>query len=438
MSDGFRYDLIPAGTTVLCALSGGADSMYLLCRLLDGAEAGGYAVRCAHYNHRLRDTARRDEMFVREQCALRDISLTVGSGDVAAECARRGLGMEECARQMRYRFLEETAEREGCTLIATGHHAGDNAETVLMNLIRGCGLKGLTGIPERRGKIIRPMLGITRAEIDACLAARGIHHVEDETNADECCTRNRVRHTILPLLEELNPRASAHINEAAARLREDEAELCRQAAELLADAEPLGDGWSIPVKSLTRVPRPIALRAVGQLMTRTGLSGQAVHLEHIMALAAADDPSGGLDLPGGRGWREYDRLVLSAAGAADAPPVLPLADGVRWGSWTVECRPEVCPEKAYVSPGEFFLRPGAYSIRSRRTGDRLRLGPRPEKTIKKLLIDEKIPLRRRECLPVLDCGGNAAALGGFGPNRNWLARPGEPAVHIILTEEKEL
>lgn len=438
MAGDFRGELIPAGTTVLCALSGGADSMYLLCRLLEGAAAGGYTVRCAHYNHNLRETARRDEDFVRAQCALRGVPLTVASGDVAEECARLGLGVEECARQMRYRFLAETAEREGCARIATGHHAGDNAETVLMNLIRGCALNGLTGIPERRGNIIRPMLGVTRAEIDAYLAAHGVPHVEDETNLDERCTRNRVRHTILPLLEGLNPQAAAHINEAAARLREDEAELCRQAAELLADAKPHGGGWSVPAKDLIRAPRPIARRAVGQLLTRAGLSFQAVHLEGVLALAAADAPSGQLALPGGQAWREYDRLVCAAGEAAEGLPVLPLGDGGRWGDWRVECRPAVCPEKAYVSPGEFYLRPGEYCIRPRRTGDRLVLGLRPEKTIKKLLIDEKIPLRRRERLPVLDCGGSAAALGGFGPDRGHLAQPGAAAVHIILTEEKEL
>ena len=92
MAERFRYDLIPAGTAVLCALSGGRDSMYLLCRLLEGAGSGGYTVRAAHYDHRLRPTAGRDADFVREQCRLRGVPLTVGSGDVAAEAARLGLG----------------------------------------------------------------------------------------------------------------------------------------------------------------------------------------------------------------------------------------------------------------------------------------------------------------------------------------------------------
>ena len=112
MTDRFRYDLIEPGAKVLCALSGGADSMYLLCRLLEGAQRGGYTVRAAHYDHRLRPTAGRDVEFVRDRCAEKEIPLTVGEGEVAARAAALGLGLEECARQMRYAFLEETAEQE--------------------------------------------------------------------------------------------------------------------------------------------------------------------------------------------------------------------------------------------------------------------------------------------------------------------------------------
>ena len=439
MAERFRYDLIPAGTAVLCALSGGRDSMYLLCRLLEGAESGGYTVRAAHYDHRLRPTAGRDADFVREQCRLRGVPLTVGSGDVAAEAARLGLGVEDCARRMRYRFLEETAAREGCALIATGHHAGDNAETVLMNLVRGSGLRGLSGIPERRGKIVRPMLAVSREEIEAYLGKNAVTYVDDETNGDDAYTRNKVRHQLIPLLEELNPQAAAHIADTALRLRGDEEELSRQGELLLQSAERRPDGWAVPAAALAERPRPIALRAAERLLERAALAGQAVHLEGMLALAASDDPSARLDVPGGTVRREYGWLVVSADTPAEVLPEIPLAEGAaRWGDWTLECAPAVCPGKAYVTANEFYLRPGNYTVRSRRTGDRLRLGRRPEKTVKKLLIDAKIPLNMRERLPVLDCGGNAAALGGFGPDAEYLARPGASALHIILTEEKKL
>lgn len=438
MSDGFRFDLIPPGAAVLCALSGGPDSMYLLCRLLEGAARGDGAVRAAHYNHGLRETADRDEAFVRDWCRDHDVPLTVGRGDVAAEAARLGLGIEECARQLRYAFLERTAAETGCALIATGHHAGDNAETVLMNLIRGCGLKGLTGIPERRGSIIRPMLAVDRSEIERWLAAHQVPHMEDETNSDESYTRNKIRHRLIPLLEELNPQAAAHIASAAARLREDEEELSRQAALLAEEAEEGPDGLSIPAAVLARSPRPVALRAVSLLLERAGLGGGAVHLEGVLALAEKDDPSARLDLPGGSVRREYGGLVFFHGASPEPPPPRSLTAGVfRWGDWTVVCSPAICPAKGYVSPGEFYLKPGEYLIRSRREGDALRLGRRPEKTVKKLMIEGKIPECRRDRVPVLDCGGAAAALGGFGPDAAFLAEEGQPSLHVILTEERE-
>ncbi|MDE6590776.1 MAG: tRNA lysidine(34) synthetase TilS, partial [Oscillospiraceae bacterium] len=156
MGDGFRFELIPPGGPVLCALSGGADSMYLLCRLLEGRERYGWTVRAAHFNHGLRDTAGRDEDFVRDWCGKQNVPFYASRADVAGFVREGGLGLEEAGRILRYRFLEDTARETGCTFIATGHHAGDNAETVLMNLIRGCGLNGLVGIPERRRDRVRP------------------------------------------------------------------------------------------------------------------------------------------------------------------------------------------------------------------------------------------------------------------------------------------
>ena len=429
----FRFDLIPPGASVLCALSGGADSMYLLCRLLEGAEKGGYTVRAAHYNHQLRPTAGRDEDFVREWCAGHGVPLTVSRGEVGRFARQEGLSVEEAARTLRYAFLEQTARAEGCTLIATGHHAGDNAETVLMNLIRGCGLNGLTGIPERRGAIVRPMLEAERAGIEAYLIEHGVPHVEDETNADLTYTRNRVRRQLLPLLEELNPRAVSHIAAAARRLREDESELSRQAMALAGQGLDIRSGTAIPARALTEAPRPLALRACALLAERTALGCRAVHLDQMLALAAGDDPSANLDVPGGNVRRQYDLLVLSRQNEKEPPPPMPLALGENcWGDWMALCEEAVCPGKAYISPAEFYLRPGEYLIRARREGDRITLGKRPVKTVKKLMIDGKIPAVRRGQIPVLAAENGVAAVGGFGPNKECLAEPGGPALRIIL------
>lgn len=431
--DGFRFDLIPPGTAVLCALSGGADSMYLLCRLTEAAGRFGWTVRAAHFNHRLRPAAGRDEEFVRSWCAGRGVPLRVDRGDVRGLAAREGLSIEEAARALRYDFLKRAAEETGCDLIATAHHAGDNAETVLMNLIRGCGLNGLTGIPERRGNIVRPMLAVSRPEIEAYLAARGVPHVEDETNGDDSYTRNKVRHRLLPLLEELNPRAAEHIAAAALRLREDEGELTRQ-ARLLADrAQAAENGLSIRAELLADAPRPIALRAVGELLARTGGAGSAAHRE--AALALAGGPSGALALPGCTVRRAYDLLWFLPAGGGAAPEPVPLREGVQhWGGWRITCARAVCPE-APGSPGSFYLAPGGYMIRARREGDGLRPPNRPYKTVKKWMIEQKIPSHLRSSTPVLALNGRPAAVGGVGVDGAALAQPGQPCYHVTMTED---
>ena len=439
MADGFRFALIPPGSGVLCALSGGADSMYLLCRLLEGREKYGWRVQCAHLNHGLRPTAQRDEDFARQWCERQGVPLCVERADVSAFAREKGLGLEEAGRVLRYRFLEDAARRAGLELIATGHHAGDNAETVLMNLIRGCGLKGLTGIPERRGNIVRPMLEVSRRDIEAYLTGRGVPHVEDETNADPSYTRNRVRGELLPLLERLNPQAAAHIAAAARRLREDEEELSRQAAPLAEEGLNIPDGVALPVRVLREAPRPLALRACAMALDRAGLGSGAVHLESGLALAGGADPSARVHVPGGSVTRQYELLVFSPGGDPAPPAPAPLREGAQsWGEWTVACAPAVCPPKAYVSPWEFYLEPGEYLIRPRREGDKLTLGERPSKTVKKLMIEGRVPAPRRERVPVLARGERAAAVGGFGPERDCLASPGAPALHIILKEEENV
>ena len=438
----FRFGLIPPGSGVLCALSGGADSMYLLCRLLEGREKYGWTVYAAHFNHGLRPTAQRDEDFVRDWCGRQNVPLYTCRDNVEEYAVREKRSVEEAGRILRYRFLEglawETGYCERPAFIATGHHAGDNAETVLMNLIRGCGLNGLVGIPERRGNIVRPMLEVSRREIEAYLEANGVPHVEDETNTDLTYTRNKVRRQLLPLLEELNPQAAAHIAAAARRLREDEEELSRQAAPLAGQGLDIPAGVAIPARVPGEAPRPLALRACAMLLERAGLGGEAVHLESILSIAAGDDPSARLDVPGGSVRRQYDLLVFSPGPNPGPPEPVELEMGeTHWGSWSVACAQAVCPEKAYLSPWEFYLKLDRYLIRPRREGDKITLGKRPEKTVKKLMIEGRVPARHRELVPVLAAGEQVAAVGGFGPERVCLAAPGASALHIILKAEEK-
>ena len=439
-----EYGMLPKGELVLCALSGGADSIFLLANLLEHREELGYTLAAAHFDHDLRPTSKRDAEFAAQWCAAHGVPFVLGQGDVAAEAAKRGAGIEETAREMRYAFLEETAQKLGAAVIATAHNADDNAETLLMNLVRGSGLEGLCGIPPRRGNIVRPLLTTTRAEIEAWLAERGIDHVEDESNADERYTRNFLRARVMPLLRQVNPKAVEHMTAATARLKRDNDVLNANAARVSAEARKAEDGWVIPVKAFEFLPDPIAARAVRQLLARVG--GEQVsspHLTAVVKLMRGNDPSAMLHLPKVLVRRVYGD-VLFTPWSEEAGPLLeqPLEkNGVTvWGDWVVTCVPEVCPENAAGSPAEFRLSAdrlsGPLTLRPRREGDELQPPGRPCKTVKKWFIDEKVPRHARESVPVLWDGETVAAVGLLGPSEALLAKPGETALHITLQREK--
>ena len=194
-----KYNMLPQGSTVLCALSGGADSMALLSVLEALAKPRSLTLHAAHFNHQLRgEESQRDEDFVVQWCQKRGIPLVVGRGDVAQEAQEQGKGVEETARAMRYGFLTATAQELGADKIATAHNADDNAETLLLHLARGTGLDGLTGIPPVRGILIRPLLATPRIDIAVYLAQEEIPHVEDSSNQDTVYARNRLRQEVMP------------------------------------------------------------------------------------------------------------------------------------------------------------------------------------------------------------------------------------------------
>lgn len=222
-----KYNMLKEGETVCCALSGGADSVALLLALSELSPSLGVKVSAVHINHMLRGAeSDRDEAFCRGLCERLGVPLTVFRKDAAAFSHSLGLSVETGAREMRYGFFSQLpADR-----IATAHNLNDNAETVLFRMARGTGLKGLTGIPPVRGKIIRPLLFCTRDEIEAFLAERGQDFVTDSTNLSDGYSRNRIRHNIMPEMEAVHgafPKCAAAMTVS---LAEDEDFLSREAA----------------------------------------------------------------------------------------------------------------------------------------------------------------------------------------------------------------
>ena len=244
----------PQGGICTVALSGGADSTALLCCLHMMKEELGLDLRAVHIHHGIRGAeADRDAAFCEALCRRLAVPLKTVRVDVPAFAAERGLSTETAARLLRYEALGEAAPAGE---IATAHHAEDNAETVLFHLIRGTGMNGLTGIPARSGRIIRPLLDADKKEIFAFLLGIGQNYTDDSSNESDDAARNRIRHHLLPLLHAENPAAVRHICRTAVMLSEDEALLREQAEQAAEACRTDFDGLA----GLDAYPRPIRMR----------------------------------------------------------------------------------------------------------------------------------------------------------------------------------
>jgi tRNA(Ile)-lysidine synthase len=257
--------LIRPGDTVLVACSGGPDSMALLHLCLELGEDEGFTTAAAHFNHGLRPRAATDERFVEAAALKLDIPYFAGREDVRSLARAQRLGIEEAARLARYRFLERAAVEAGAARLATGHIMNDQAETVLLRLLRGTGPAGLAGIPTRRGLIIvRPILALERREVLSYLADRGIAYRCDETNLDTDILRNRVRHKLIPYLEKNFERAIVRSLARLARIAGDE-ETWLEAAAASRMKKLLGGSLAVPtldVAALRRQPPALARRII--------------------------------------------------------------------------------------------------------------------------------------------------------------------------------
>jgi tRNA(Ile)-lysidine synthase len=293
------------GATILVGLSGGPDSVALLDALVQVSRRRGFRVAAAHLDHGLREGSQEDARFCAELCRRLDVPLRAGTADVSSQARADGGGVEQAARRARYRFLRGVGRELGACGIAVAHTRDDQAETVLLRLLRGAGRTGLAGMRPRSAGVIRPLLGVPRREVLAYLEARGLPWREDPSNADLRLTRNRVRHELLPYLEaRFNPR----LREALARtgaLLADEAELLGALAGELYQrlARTEADGVWLDRDSLAGAPRALARLAVRRALAETGgLRGVAAgHIERFLDLVGSKAPAvRRLPLPGGR------------------------------------------------------------------------------------------------------------------------------------------
>jgi tRNA(Ile)-lysidine synthase len=312
-----RYGLLPPGSRVLVGLSGGSDSVALTRLLLDLAGNGEFeVVGVAHFNHRLRPTADRDEAFCQRFAERLALPIVTERANVAAFADEHSLSTEDAARRLRYAFLKRTATALGASHIAVGHTQDDQAETFLLKLMRGAGLTGLGGIYPRRESVIRPLLDVTRADLRAYLGSLGEHWIEDESNEDIGNPRNRIRHRVIP---ELNLAAGGPtrpaIARAAALIREDGQWLDDLGKErfraLAVEADSVIE---LDVPGLAETPAPVMRRVLLEAMRRQA-GGREIGLEHVeAALGVLAGLTGGVDVPGCRVELRGRKLVLIQQG----------------------------------------------------------------------------------------------------------------------------
>lgn len=439
-----EQQLFCPGDRVTLAVSGGADSMAMLHFLWHHRSIWDLTITCAHFNHQLRGAeSDRDEAFVRAVCAEQGIAFVCGSQDVAAYAKKTGQGLEAAARTLRYEFLESVDPK---AKLATAHTASDNLETVLMHLVRGASLQGLCGIAPKRNNIVRPMLALTRQDIVRYVQRHGVGFVTDSSNLEDFCLRNRLRRHVIPLLLEENPNVQSLVLGQSLRLREDAQLLSQTAQAALAAAQRAAVGQdALAVAPLQTQPPALLRRILALWLQSRGVQGLgAAHLDALADLVASGATCWQCSLPGGSVVREYDALLYSPEKAGQPYGPIPLQipgdthiPGTRW---RLHCEVGKKSAGALNSPYSFALNYDMIKtnsfLRSRQSGDVLRQSF-GHKTVKRLLIDRKIPQRLRGSLPVFVCGGVVCAVVGIGADPAFLARPGDCAAHFTLDREDE-
>lgn len=423
---------------VLVGVSGGADSVSLLHLLHSLREDFGFTLEAAHVHHGLRgEEADRDEQFVRTLCAQWDVPLHVLHADVAAEAERTHESIEACGRRVRYAFFDSVAKGE----IATAHTLDDNAETVLLHMVRGSGLRGLCGIPPVRGNIIRPLIDCSRADVEAYCAEHGLSFVTDSSNSGDAYARNLVRHEVLPAMRTINPAVSDALVRCASTLSQDADYLQTQSAALLTGAKRQ---FGYDAGTLLAAHPAMRARAVEAILADAMHAWPQAH--HIEACAQLLRTGGAVQTEKGTtvcvyGGVLYVRRPLRPPWTAQiesGTAVLPFGrvEIQRLSAENIQkIHKDLLPNCLCcdtIATDVFF--------RSRLSGDRMtRVNASGSKSMKKLMEERGIPACCRNDVPILTDGERVLWAEGIGCDAQFALTPQSRSgwmLHVIREDEE--
>ena len=419
----YEHNLFEEGDRVIAAVSGGPDSVVLLYILAELALELKFTLRAAHLDHMIRGAeAGADARFVEQLAEKMGIPVTVDRVDVPALQKKKKLSPEDAARRARYEFLFRLAEEVSASKIALGHHADDQAETVLLHLLRGAGPEGLAGMEYRSGRLCRPLLGVRRQEVLDFCKEKGLTYRTDSTNRDTIYLRNRVRLELIPLLAEYNPNVVEAVNRTADIIRLENAYLEARAHEAFSGAvHVLGDSrikLNVPVfRELdTALQRRVLLRCFGILYGGEGYT-EFFHVENLRQFVSTGSSGRNLDLPLGLvAEKIYDAVELKPAaggeetGTAWEPVFLNVPGVTEVPALGASVNAEILHRKtlkdlnvpadtALLDMGKMKL---PLYIRPWAPGDAFHpLGAPGKKKVKDFFIDAKVPRRERARLPVV-------------------------------------
>ncbi len=416
--------MIDTGDRVVLGLSGGADSVCLLLLLLELAGSFGYNnqdIYAVHINHMIRGAeADEDEEFARQLCQRKQVKFFSFRKDIVSYAKEKGLSVEEAGRKFRYECFQQVLMENKCTKIAVAHNKNDMAETVIFNMLRGTGLKGLSGMQPVRGNIIRPILDITRAEILEYLSSKNQDYREDSTNQGTDYDRNKIRHIILPAMEEINKAAIGHICQMAQEAKSSYAFIHNKAMEDysgVSQDDDFGKSVTLDVNELYKYSPVLQEHLIHEAIGDVAGKKKDITRRHIMAVVGLlyQETGKQIELPYGiKARRSYDNLIITNKSEVNADYRIKIEANNNYvvpGKGSIEFKIIDYNEKVEISK-KIYTKMLDYDkikdtlyLRTPEDGDYVVIDTKGStKKLSRVFIDNKVDREQRGDWPVIACG----------------------------------